>query len=172
MVLSLPADEPCQADTAALRIASFAEMTKPAAHRPRTAFASARSTRAWLAFVASCAVLLQLCSALHFSLVSHRFNADLGSFVHEHVLQQQKRAVAAPEAPPEQPSFVRGTAACAPDVCPVGFAGTATVLLAAASLSQLLELPPVTVAFHSRHAGVNRARCLLSAPKTSPPQLG
>ena len=143
-------------------------MTKPDASSPRASLAQWRPSRSWLSFVALCSVLLQLCSALHFSLVSHRFNADLGSFEHEHALQA-KRVVSAPTAPSEQPQLVRGSAACAPDACPVGFAGAVFAPLASADLSQLIALPLVTASALSRHVAVNRTRCLLTAPKTSPP---
>lgn len=146
-------------------------MTKPAASSPRASLSRAalgRACRSWLSFVALCSVLLQLCSALHFSLVSHRFNADSGSFVHEHARLAQ-RVVGASRPLGDQPAVGRGSAACAPEVCPVGFAGPVSALLASAGLAQLISLPVVTAPTLARHPVVNRARCLLSAPKTSPP---
>lgn len=121
--------------------------------------------------VACCLVLLQLATALHFSLVPHCFSAGLNGFVHEHEAHGEQRASTshAERGPSPQPSLVRDAASCASESCPIGFAGPHSVLLATAQASGLLELARTTQALPPARLAVPRARALLSAPKTSPP---
>jgi hypothetical protein len=120
--------------------------------------------------VASCLVLLQLVTALHFALVPHGFSAGLNGFVHVHAsLGERLSTIQAERAPSDQPSMVSGAAACAPDSCPIGFAGPHSVLLAAPQASGLLALAVAAQALPPLRLAVPRSRALLNAPKTSPP---
>src|SRR5450432_3427911 len=137
-----------------------------------------RSCYAWQAMrpalaclVACCLVLLQLVTALHFALVPHCFSAGLNGFVHEHEAHGEQRVGAsqAERVPSGQPSVVSGVATCAPESCPIGFAGPHSLLLAAAQASGLLQLSVVAQALPPARLAVPRARALLNAPNTSPP---
>ena len=162
----LPCPESCQPRTAALRIPPFREMTKRAVH----------SVRPLASLIALCVVVLQLVSALHFALVPHGFNAGRSGFVHLH-----RARVAAAErklggrvtgsAPNrlDRPGLVAGTAACAPEACPLGFSGSPSTPVAESALCSLIWLPNASSELWQPRIFVDRGRALLSAPKTSPP---
>ncbi len=112
-------------------------------------------------------VLLQLFTVLHFALVPHGFSANLDGFVHVHAPAAQASSKA--PRPAQRVSVVSGSASCAPDSCPIGFAGPVSALLASASLSGLIALPVAVTVQPLERALVDRACVLSSAPKTSPP---
>ncbi len=123
--------------------------------------------------VATCLVLLQLVTALHFALIPHGFSAGLNGFVHVHEALSEggRSAVAARrlQSSPQGASWVSGSASCAPESCPIGFAGAHSVLFASCAASALLELGTAVQAAPSAGVALARSRVLLSAPKTSPP---
>ena len=86
----------------------------------------------------------QLVTALHFALVPHGFQRwaeRLRARARGACSAAHKRRGRAERAPSRQPSLVSDAASCAPESCPIGFAGPHSVLLAAAlSLPGLLEL--------------------------------
>jgi hypothetical protein len=139
--------------------------------RPAPPLRDSRATNwpAGCSLVAWGVVLLQLFTALHFGLVPHGFNANLGGFVHVHTPAVQASSNAL--RPAQRVSVVAGSASCASDSCPIGFAGPVSALLASASLSGLIALPVVVAVQPLERARVDRARVLSSAPKTSPPGL-
>jgi hypothetical protein len=119
--------------------------------------------------VASCLVLLQLVTALHFALVPHGFSAGLDGFVHVHAALGEQRGSANARAASQQPSLVADAASCAPESCPIGFAGPHSVLQATPQASGLLGLGALALAAPQERLAVPRRRALLNAPKTSPP---
>jgi hypothetical protein len=120
-------------------------------------------------FIATCLVLLQLVTALHFALIPHRFGAGLSGFVHA---PQGCAAVAALRELPAAPraaSFQRDRAHAEPESCPLGFAGAHSFSFAPSASGALLEGGAVaSIAPWARRA-LARSLVLLGAPKTSPP---
>jgi hypothetical protein len=123
--------------------------------------------------VACFLVLLQLVTALHFALVPHGFSAGLNGFVHVHVHaalgQTHASALEAPPPASGRPSLVSGAPSCAPESCPIGFAGAHSALLAAPQASGLVALALATRALPLARFAIPRSRALVNAPKTSPP---
>ncbi|HEY5374887.1 MAG TPA: hypothetical protein VIK01_14490 [Polyangiaceae bacterium] len=121
--------------------------------------------------VACCLVLLQLVTALHFALVPHGFSAGLNGFVHVHAAFAEQRSGAghAEHVASQRPSLVSDAASCAPESCPIGFAGPHSLLLASAQAAGLLELAVTAQALPPARFAVPCGRALLNAPKTSPP---
>ena len=119
-------------------------------------------------FVAACLVLLQLITALHFALIPHGFSARLNGFVHVHSAERL-RAVRDLRSAADGASWVRGSASCAPESCPIGFAGAHSILFAASASSALLAAVALVQLAPSARVALTRNRVLLSAPKTSPP---
>jgi hypothetical protein len=125
------------------------------------------------ALVALCLVVLQLFTALHFALVPHGFSAGLSGFVHVHA--EASRAASARLALERRlerrpaPELVSGSASCASESCPIGFAGHHSALLGASLASTLLAQAIAAPRALPTHYVTPRSRALLSAPKTSPP---
>ena len=126
-------------------------------------------------FVAACLVLLQLVTTLHFALVPHGFSAGLNGFVHVHSALHDSRIGAVRDlnasSHSASSSWVRGSATCAPESCPVGFAGAHSLLFAASMCGALLAMVTVVQLAPAARFALSRSRILLSAPKTSPPAL-
>ncbi|MES1176910.1 MAG: hypothetical protein ABUL62_21490 [Myxococcales bacterium] len=141
-------------------------MTKRAPSSVRLRLAARRHVRALPGLVALGLVLLQLATALHFALIPHSFNAGLSGFEHVHRVLVN-RAI---EREPDRPSLVTGAPSCAPDTCPIGFAGPVSVLLAPAAATARIALPIVNAALTHAPSARSRAQLLLAAPKTSPPR--
>jgi hypothetical protein len=122
---------------------------------------------------ALCLVLLQLVSALHFSLVPHRFGSGLRGLVHFHRAQAAEPGVArasrATQPARNRQALVSDIAACAPDACPLGFTGALSRPVPSSQLSSLIWLPAAREHSSRKRINSDRARALLSAPKTSPP---
>jgi hypothetical protein len=123
------------------------------------------------ALVALCLVLLELVTALHFTLVPHNFSAGLSGFVHVHAAQRaaQSRFAELEHRSLPAPELVSGGASCASDSCPIGFAGHHSVLLTASTASALLVTAARAAPARTGHYLPARSSVLLSAPKTSPP---
>jgi len=138
-------------------------MTKRAVH----------SLRPPASILALCLVLLQLVTALHFSLVPHGFGAGSGGLVHLHRARsaEPRRTVedAATQRAPVRPTLVAGSAACAPDECSLGFSGHTFRTPSPSRLSSLIWLPKAGQLSARADIVRGRNRALLSAPKTSPP---
>ena len=119
--------------------------------------------------VACCVVLLQLATALH----SRWFRTVLApgpaaSCTFTPPRRASGRSGVEPAAS-QQSSLVSDAASCAPDSCPIGFAGPHSFLLAAPQTSGLLGRGAVAESAPQPRLAVPRARALLNAPKTSPP---
>lgn len=140
-------------------------MTKRAAQPPRDWRSAPRSLRT---LVALGMVWLQLVTALHFALIPHGFNANLGAFEHVHAAPASA-AAARQQLHGGVSSFVSGVASCAPESCPIGFAGPVSALFARAALSGLIALPVLVAVAPRSSALLDRASVLRNAPKTSPP---
>jgi hypothetical protein len=141
-------------------------MTKRVLHSVRRPLSTRPSLRALPGSVALGLVLLQLATALHFALIPHGFSSGLTAFEHVHRVLAQR----ATEPEPDRPSVVTGVPTCAPDACPIGFSGAASVLLAHPAVTAHLALPLVAAHLASAPAPRCRAQLLLAAPKTSPPR--
>lgn len=138
-------------------------MTKRAVH----------SVRPLASILALCLVLLQLVTALHFSLVPHGLNARLTGLVHLHraLSAESGRALerVATEQAPNRPTLVAGIAACAPEECPLGFSGHSARPVSPSQLSSLIWLPQASELVAREQVASDRSWALLTAPKTSPP---
>ena len=145
-------------------------MSQPSRHSRRAAH-KPLPVRYAASFVAACLVLLQLVTALHFALIPHGFSAGLNGFVHVHSSVRAARSSAVRELQGSSPraSFVRGSATCAPESCPIGFAGAHSILVASSASSALLAGTSLVPRAPSARVTLTRSRVLLSAPKTSPP---
>ena len=111
-------------------------------------------------------LLLQLVTALHFALIAHGFNPESSGFEHVHRVLVSR----ATERAPDRPTLVTGASSCAPDACPIGFSGPASVLLARAAAAECIALPGISARAVSAPVARCRAQLLLAAPKTSPPR--
>ena len=114
-------------------------------------------------------IVLQVLSALHFTLVRHGYSAALGGVVHVHASTRAAQKSAPKLASPRTAALVADTPACSAELCPDGNAPQGAAphfeLLAAGSVgfgaARLLS---------ERAACSNESRrVFLSAPKTSPP---
>jgi hypothetical protein len=133
-----------------------------------------KSVRLLASVVALCLVLLQLVTALHFTLIPHGFGAGLGGLVHLHrALAGQREHAAksgASQQTPHRHTLVSGIAACAPEACPLGFSGPASTPVRPSQLCSLIWLPAAREQGSRNLVVFDRDRALLSAPKTSPPR--
>jgi hypothetical protein len=119
-------------------------------------------------------VALHLVTALHFTLVQHKFCAESGGFVHlkASALMGARRTLDAPAARGTDANAVATeTASCEAEHCPLGFAGNSVVLAARDGVVETLTLVYVEPHPLLRRPAAEQARVLLSAPKTSPPCL-
>jgi hypothetical protein len=114
-------------------------------------------------------IVLQVLSALHFTLVRHGYSAALGGVVHVHASTRAARQAAPKLALPRSAAFVADTPACSTELCP-----DANAPQGAAPHFELLAAG--SAAFGETRLLTERAACtsesrrvFLSAPKTSPP---
>ena len=141
-------------------------MTKRSPSSVRHPLAARSGPRALPGLVALGLVLLQLVTALHFALIPHGFNPNSSGFEHVHRVLVSR----ATERAPVRPTLVTGTPSCAPDACPIGFSGPASLLLARATAAECIALPGISARAVSAPVARCRAQLLLAAPKTSPPR--
>ena len=125
-----------------------------------------RSLRAYLGLLV---IVLQVLSALHFTLVRHGYSAALGGVVHVHTASRAEQSPRAKVAAPRATAVSADVPACGAELCPVG---TAPVTPA----PRIELLAAGLVAFGEARLLSERATCssaalrvFLSAPKTSPP---
>ena len=147
-------------------------MNQASQHSRRAPLKQRRAPARYAAsLVATCLVLLQLVTALHFALIPHRFSAGLNGFVHVHGAPAERAAVAPRtlQSASQSASLVSERTSCVTESCPVGFAGAHSVLLAAPGSGALLALTSAVQAAAAEGIALARSRVLLSAPKTSPP---
>jgi hypothetical protein len=114
-------------------------------------------------------IVLQVLSALHFTLVRHGYSSALGGVVHVHASTRAAQKATPKFTPTGTVSLVADTPACSAELCPDGNAPQG-----AAPHFELL--PAGTVAFGQARLLTEPAalttesrRVFLSAPKTSPP---
>lgn len=114
--------------------------------------------------------LLQLSSALHFTLVPHTFSAALGGIVHVHAESLAPTDGArAPGHGTKSPSFVADALSCVVDLCPFVDAPHASPPNLAASISGAATFGRTSSLTEAEARSPNARRVFLSAPKTSPP---
>ena len=112
--------------------------------------------------------LLQLSSALHFTLVPHTFSAALGGIVHVHA-ESIAHADGARSHSAKSQSLVADALSCAVDLCPFVDAPHASPPHLAASLSGAATFGATSLLSEAEARSPNARRVFLSAPKTSPP---
>ncbi|HEX2671286.1 MAG TPA: hypothetical protein VHM25_10470 [Polyangiaceae bacterium] len=114
-------------------------------------------------------IVLQVLSALHFTLVRHGYSAALGGVVHVHESARSAQKSAPKAALPRTAALVAHTPACSTELCPdanapAGAAPHFELLLAGSAAFGAVRLPSERAACTSESR-----RVFLSAPKTSPP---
>jgi hypothetical protein len=120
------------------------------------------------ALVAFLIALLQLASALHFTLVPHTFSAALGGVVHVHDdsgARLQPRAMARSA----RSQLVPGAPACAPELCPFADAPHGSLPSVAATISGAARFGAPSLLGEADARTADTRRVFASAPKTSPP---
>jgi hypothetical protein len=137
---------------------------------PRAAKRAAK-TRVFVglrALVAFAVTLLQLASALHFTLVPHSFSAALGGVVHVHGASQSRTE---PRLGHNQRSqaFVSDALSCAVDVCPFADAPHGSLPFAPSAVSGTATFGAATLLTETEPQHGAAWRVFLTAPKTSPP---
>jgi hypothetical protein len=122
--------------------------------------------RALLAFLVA---LLQLTSALHFTLVPHTFSLALGGVVHEHGDAGTSAQRSAPTLHGHAQTLVAGASSCALDRCPFADAPHGSPPFLASTVSGVARFgaPALLAAAEARSPSARRV--FLSAPQTSPP---
>jgi|SRR6185369_2670373 len=114
-------------------------------------------------------IVLQVLSALHFTLVRHGFSAALGGVVHVHASTRAAQKSLPRIAPPRSAALVSDTPACSAELCPDGNAPQSAAphfeLLAAGSAA----FGEARLLSECAACTSESRRVFLSAPKTSPP---
>ena len=114
-------------------------------------------------------IVLQVVSALHFTLVRHGYSAALGGVVHVHASSRAEQRSVAKVSALQTTTLTADAPACGAELCPVGNAPHG-------SAPRIELLPAGVIAFGEARLLSERAartsetqRVFLSAPKTSPP---
>jgi hypothetical protein len=118
--------------------------------------------------IACSLMLLQLSSALHFTLVPHTFSAALGGVVHVHGPSRARAAPRAARAPHSQ-TLVADALSCAVDVCPFADAPHGSLPFLAQAASHAATFGAAALLNETEPRSETARRVFLSAPKTSPP---
>ena len=125
-----------------------------------------RSLQALLGLVV---IVLQVLSALHFTLVRHGYSAALGGVVHVHAASRATQKAAPRIAQPQTVALVADVPACSAELCPDSNAPPSAA-------PHFEPLATGSVCFGEVRLLSERAACsseslrlFLSAPKTSPP---
>jgi hypothetical protein len=139
--------------------------------RPAPKAAKGRFFLGLRALVAALIAVLQLTSALHFTLVPHTFSAALGGVVHVHGGSSEARASSSrPRSHgPHAPVIVADALSCAVDRCPFADAPHGLPQLAAAMVSGRAQFGAPGLLTEQEARSANARRVFSSAPKTSPP---
>jgi hypothetical protein len=136
-------------------------------HAPKVARGRAfLSLRALVAFLVA---LLQLTSALHFTLVPHTFSAALGGVVHVHGDSPARAEPRLFTRHAHSPTLVAAALSCVTDLCPFADAPHGSVPCAAATVSGTAAFGAPSLLGEAEARSPNTRRVFLSAPKTSPP---
>jgi len=114
-------------------------------------------------------ILLQVVSALHFTLVRHGYSAALGGVVHVHASARADQRPRAKVAAPHTTALSADSPSCAAELCPVGNAPHGSAprieLLAAGAIA----FGEVRLLSERAASSSQSRRVFPSAPKTSPP---
>ena len=136
--------------------------------RPAAKAAKGRVFLGLRALVAAAIAVLQLASALHFTLVPHTFSAALGGVVHVHGISSKARSAPRPHTL-HAPAIVADALSCAVDRCPFADAPHGSPPLVAATVSGVAEFGAPGLLTEQEARSANARRVFSSAPKTSPP---
>jgi hypothetical protein len=137
--------------------------------RPATKAARARAFLGLRALVALLIALLQLTTALHFTLVPHTFSAALGGVVHVHGKAGLRTELPAATRGGRSQALVADALSCALDVCPFADAAHGSLPCAAATVSGAVAFGAPGLLSEAAARSPRTRRVFLSAPKTSPP---
>jgi hypothetical protein len=138
--------------------------------RPTKKAAQSRIFLGLRAFVALSIAVLQLASALHFTLVPHTFSAALGGVVHVHASSAGSRV--APQTlgrSSHAQALVADALSCVVDLCPFADAPHNSLPCVAATVSGAAAFGSVGLLSEAEARSPSARRVFLSAPKTSPP---
>jgi hypothetical protein len=144
----------------------------PALESDARAVRTAAKRRVFLALralVALLLTLLQLTSALHFTLVPHTFSAALGGVVHVHGelgVRAEPRAVTRGG---HSPALVAGEPSCAVELCPFADATHGSLPDVGAEVSGVAAFGAPSLLGEADARSPDARRVFPSAPKTSPP---
>jgi len=115
--------------------------------------------------IASLVTLLQLVSALHFTLVPHTFSAALGGVVHVHAA----RTAVQPKRVARAPAIAASATSCAVDVCPYADAPSSSAPCDPPAAAGAVAFGEARLLAKAEARAASSRRVFLSAPKTSPP---
>jgi hypothetical protein len=115
--------------------------------------------------------VLQLASALHFTLVPHTFSAALGGVVHVHGSSESQLARQALAHGPRAhaQAFAADAPSCVVDLCPFADAPHNSLPCVAAVVSGAAAFGAAGLLSEAEARSPSARRVFLSAPKTSPP---
>jgi hypothetical protein len=137
--------------------------------RPARKAGKVRVFLSWRALVATFVALLQLASALHFTLVPHSFSAALGGIVHVHGGSDARAEPRALTRAARSPAFVADAQSCAVDLCPFADAPHGSLPSVAARVSGSAAFGAACLLSEADARSPHARRVFSSAPKTSPP---
>jgi hypothetical protein len=137
--------------------------------RPTKKAAQSRIFLGLRAFVALSIAVLQLASALHFTLVPHTFSAALGGVVHVHGSSESPVAPQTLGRSSRTQALVADALSCVVDLCPFADAPHNSWPCAAATVSGAAAFGSVGQLSEAEARSPSARRVFLSAPKTSPP---
>jgi hypothetical protein len=121
------------------------------------------------ALVALLLTLLQLASALHFTLVPHTFSAALGGVVHVHSEPGVSAQPRVTSRTVHSQALVADALSCAVDLCPFADAPHGSLPYVVAEISGVAAFGAPSLLGAAEARSPNARRVFLSAPKTSPP---
>jgi hypothetical protein len=125
-----------------------------------------RSLRACLGLLV---IVLQVVSALHFTLVRHGYSAALGGVVHVHASARAEPGPRAKVAAPRATAVSADLPSCGAELCPVGNAPVTPAPRLELLLAGLVAFGEARLLSERATCSSESLRLFLSAPKTSPP---
>lgn len=125
--------------------------------------------RPLLAALGLVVIVLQVLSALHFTLVRHGYSAALGGVVHVHASTLTAQKSVPKRVLPGTAAFVPDTPTCSAELCPDGNAPQGTVPHFELHAAGSVAFGQVRLLTERTARTSESRRVFLSAPKTSPP---
>ena len=125
--------------------------------------------RSLRAFLGLSVIVLQVVSALHFTLVRHGYSAALGSVVHVHASARAEQKPRPRVAVTQTTALTADAPSCAAERCPVGNAPPGSAPRIELLAAGLIAFGEARLLSERAACASDSLRVLVSAPKTSPP---